>query len=129
MNRIFGITAIVVVGSALCAVGISSVVERSAAPTPESRNKGTHEVVFADVQLPTLPAMPEATAVAIDDSVVDNAPVDEKPVMVLPTYTLAPCPTEDSENCYWDAANMGNGGGTSFISLNGTWYYPEGSGF
>lgn len=29
---------------------------------------------------------------------------------------LAPCPTEDSVNCYWDASTMGNGRGTDFIS-------------
>lgn len=27
------------------------------------------------------------------------------------------CPTEDSNWCYWDAARMGNGQGTSFIAL------------
>jgi len=28
---------------------------------------------------------------------------------------LAPCPTEDSTGCYWDAAAQGNGVGTSFV--------------
>lgn len=33
-----------------------------------------------------------------------------------------PCPTEDSDNCYWNAATMGNGDGTSFVIVNGTVY-------
>jgi hypothetical protein len=51
-----------------------------------------------------------------------------QPAQVLPTYTLPPCPTEDSDNCYWDAARMGNKQGTSFITLNGVTYYPETNG-
>lgn len=43
----------------------------------------------------------------------------------LPTITLPPCEQEDSDNCYWDAQVMGNGTGTSFISLHGTVYYPS----
>lgn len=30
---------------------------------------------------------------------------------------LPPCETEDSHNCRWDATTMGNGGGTSFVSI------------
>lgn len=33
------------------------------------------------------------------------------------------CITEDSTNCYWNAATMGNGQGNSFIDINGTAYY------
>jgi len=33
--------------------------------------------------------------------------------------TLAPCPTEDSTNCFWDAPNVGNGLGTGFVDING----------
>lgn len=29
--------------------------------------------------------------------------------------TLPPCPTEDSDNCYWDADTMGNGQGTDSV--------------
>jgi hypothetical protein len=43
----------------------------------------------------------------------------------LPSITLVPCPQEDSINCYWDAARMGNGQGTSFVNLDGTMYYPR----
>lgn len=42
-----------------------------------------------------------------------------------PTLTLPPCPVEDAENCYWDAARMGNGLGRSFVNIDGTYYYPE----
>ena len=40
------------------------------------------------------------------------------------SMTLPPCPTEDSDNCYWDADTMGNGIGTDFIVIDGTVYYP-----
>lgn len=39
--------------------------------------------------------------------------------------TLAPCTTEDSDNCYWDASTMGNSKGNSFIAWNGNHYYGE----
>jgi hypothetical protein len=38
---------------------------------------------------------------------------------------LSPCAAEDSENCYWNAQDRGNGEGTSFIRLDGVTYYPE----
>lgn len=40
--------------------------------------------------------------------------------------TLTPCVTEDSDNCYWDAVLNGNGEGTSFVTIDGVTYYPEG---
>lgn len=42
-----------------------------------------------------------------------------------PKTPLPPCPTEDSTNCIWDATTSGNGGGTSFVDINGTTYYEE----
>lgn len=30
-----------------------------------------------------------------------------------------PCPTEDSQNCYWDADAAGNGSGESFLTVEG----------
>lgn len=33
-----------------------------------------------------------------------------------------PCETEDSNNCYWDALEMGNGVGRSFLNMNGKLY-------
>lgn len=35
---------------------------------------------------------------------------------------LAPCPTEDSTNCYWDASIQGNGTGQSFANIDGVQY-------
>jgi hypothetical protein len=32
---------------------------------------------------------------------------------------LPPCPTEDSDNCYWDGSVHGNGEGRSFTVVNG----------
>lgn len=39
--------------------------------------------------------------------------------------TMAPCPLEDSTNCYWDASSSGNGVGSSFIDIDGTAYYAK----
>lgn len=36
---------------------------------------------------------------------------------------LMPCDTEDSDNCYWDAEQQGNGVGKSFVVLDGKVYY------
>lgn len=36
---------------------------------------------------------------------------------------LMPCDTEDSDNCYWDAEQQGNGEGKSFVVLDGKVYY------
>lgn len=47
---------------------------------------------------------------------------------VIPEYvygglSIPECATEDSTNCYWNAATMGNGTGSSFIDIDGTAYY------
>lgn len=36
---------------------------------------------------------------------------------------LPECPTEDSADCYWDAAAHGNGLGRSFVDVDGVTYY------
>lgn len=33
-----------------------------------------------------------------------------------------PCAAEDSTNCVWDAAQQGNGRGSSFVDIDGTAY-------
>jgi hypothetical protein len=43
-----------------------------------------------------------------------------------PESTLPACVTEDSDNCFWDAREQGNGAGLSFVTLNGTTYYEGG---
>jgi hypothetical protein len=57
-----------------------------------------------------------------DDPSLEGVVTSDEPV--LPNRTLVPCAQEDSDNCYWDAARMGNHGGTSFITLDGVTYYP-----
>lgn len=37
----------------------------------------------------------------------------------MPADSLPPCATEDSDNCVWDAAKMGNGEGESFYVVDG----------
>lgn len=36
---------------------------------------------------------------------------------------LPPCPTEDSDNCFWQSTVAGNGMGRSFLSINGFTIY------
>lgn len=43
------------------------------------------------------------------------AQADEAPTPQLPSWTQKPCQMEDSVNCFWNAGDMGNGGGHSFI--------------
>lgn len=39
---------------------------------------------------------------------------------------LPPCATEDSTNCFWNAAENGNGQGQSFFNIDGESYYLAG---
>lgn len=39
------------------------------------------------------------------------------------TALTTPCATEDSDNCYWNASLNGNGLGSSFVVVNGEYYY------
>ncbi len=39
-------------------------------------------------------------------------------ITAYPTL-LPPCPTEDSQNCHWDATSQGNGQGRSFVDVLG----------
>lgn len=42
------------------------------------------------------------------------------------THTELPvCPTEDSNECYWDATIQGNGLGTSFVNYDGVTTYLD----
>jgi hypothetical protein len=44
-------------------------------------------------------------------------------VNIASDKVLPPCPTEDSDNCYWDADTMGNGIGRSFTVVDGVVTY------
>jgi hypothetical protein len=46
----------------------------------------------------------------------------------MDTLGLEPCATEDQlTDCYWDAHERGNGQGMSFIIVNGTLTYEDGT--
>lgn len=66
---------------------------------------------------------------AIPAEVQNDTPVEALEMEVeappLPAAEIPPCEFEDSENCYWDAATMGNGEGASFVDVSGTAYYEE----
>ena len=40
---------------------------------------------------------------------------------------LAPCVTEDSDNCYWLADESGNLEGRSFVTIDGEVFYLDGA--
>jgi hypothetical protein len=83
-------------------------------------------------------AIAEAGGICHGEPIADETPTPTEPSSQLgdaaPAHVTAPaapaasalpaCPSEDSDNCYWDAATMGNGTGTSFVMLNGVAYYP-----
>jgi hypothetical protein len=52
-------------------------------------------------------------------------PVTPVTAPTFPDLVLPACPTEDSENCYWDATVRGNHRGESFINWNGVYYYAR----
>lgn len=57
--------------------------------------------------------------------VAPPAPVVTQPAE--PFGNLPPCPTEDSDNCYWDATERGNGEGRSFYVVDGEVTYLDGA--
>jgi hypothetical protein len=64
----------------------------------------------------------DAPTVAPEPGSAASIPIPAPVVATFPDLTLAPCATEDSHNCYWDASRMGNGIGESFIDWNGVTY-------
>jgi hypothetical protein len=65
--------------------------------------------------------------------VIDHNEVDgwwaycEPATAGLTPHYLLPCAVEDSSlDCYWDATVRGNKAGTSFVHIDGVYYYPEG---
>lgn len=57
------------------------------------------------------------------DAPATPTPTPTPDAPVFPTYSVGPCATEDATDCYWDAARMGNGVGTSFVNIGGVYYY------
>lgn len=48
-------------------------------------------------------------------------------LLAVAALILPPCPTEDSDQCYWNAVEHGNGQGTSFIAVDGRVTYLDGT--
>jgi hypothetical protein len=46
-------------------------------------------------------------------------------VFLLLVSLSHPCEFEDSQNCYWNAAERGNGVGQSFINVDDVVLYPD----
>lgn len=44
-------------------------------------------------------------------------------LIVILSFLLPPCQSEDDNNCYWDASIRGNQQGDSFIVVNDNVYY------
>ena len=86
--------------------------------------------VAAPAPLPTVePVLCEpGWTLAEDGSCVNPGFYDDVEASSIgPFYDLAPCTSDgpaESENCYWDAIERGNGVGTDFIQLNGVVYTP-----
>ncbi|WAB09854.1 hypothetical protein SEA_TAGEPHIGHTER_73 [Streptomyces phage TagePhighter] len=82
-------------------------------------------------------AMITVACLALAGAVVDSTerdasaapqPVPPKAVAVAPKLPTTPCPDDDSEskNCYWDAAQRGNGEGYSYwVDANGKVTYLD----
>lgn len=99
-------------------------VSESAAPVEPAPVTDTPAIVTDPVE--PIAECPEATAE--DGSCVPFA-FYEDTSSIGPFYDLAPCTSDgpaESENCYWDASERGDGTGSDFILLNGVTYYPGG---
>lgn len=68
--------------------------------------------------LPEMVPLPEATETP--SPAPDPAPIDPAPEATLP-----PCEYEDSDNCFWDASERGNGYGCDFVTIDGVTTYGE----
>jgi hypothetical protein len=73
---------------------------------------------------------------ALGSSVTVQLMTAANPPIVVPDHSVTsvsliaealdtPCAQEDSDNCYWDAEEQGNGEGTSFVAIDGNVYYGE----
>lgn len=90
-----------------CAVG------EEAIPTDTGYICGPADLPVPDISTPEVLPPPAEEAPIIEDT----TPVSwEKSI-------ATPCAQEDSQNCYWLAAERGNGQGDSFIDLGGVTYY------
>jgi len=96
----------------------STVVTRDAATATQP--EPTTPPMYGAPKPVAMPPAGSAASIPVPPTVGNAEPGDR----VIP-----PCENEDSPNCYWDAATMGDGTGTSFINWDGVYYYPEGSGF
>lgn len=71
---------------------------------------------------------PSISAVSYELVTNNGAPAVERRTESAATITRelvtnTPCPTEDSDNCHWDAATQGNGQGQSFTVTDGVVTY------
>jgi hypothetical protein len=78
----------------------------------------------------TLAADPYHGAPVCTDAIADAGGICHgEPISAVETVSpgilIVPCAQEDSHDCFWDAATMGNGQGTSFVNLAGIYYYPR----
>lgn len=85
----------------------------------------------ADAVAPTpvdVPALCEAGLIPVEDGSCVPPTFFDEPVQ-HPTLTVPPCESDDGYapggSCYWGAATMGNGQGSSFVVLDGVFYYAE----
>ena len=77
--------------------------------------------------VPAYAGIPEHTLDGIEPVGLTEAQ-EEARLAKIGRSTLPTCPTEDSNNCQWDARYQGNGQGRSFVTIDGeTIYTTEGN--
>lgn len=94
---------------------------------PEAPLCGTTQ---ATSELCTVPAYADIPKHQLDglDPVGLTEAQEEARLAKIGRSTLPTCPTEDSDNCQWDARYQGNGQGRSFVTIDGdTIYTTEGN--
>lgn len=126
-------------------IGIVQATEEIPAPAPVVTSQEITAIVHAEEIAPrdeitvtapeiqpeiVTPLEPIAPGSEILEPVTMDAELSDTEIgYVGATFVLEPCQVEDGSGqvaCYWDAATMGNQGGTSVIFLEGEAYYPGG---
>lgn len=118
--------------AALALAGCASVLAPSPAPTVVTHHEYVPVPAVQYVEVPVevpvtvVEYVPTIEYVEVPTPVeVEVHTVEYVEVPVPSAETLPPCAMEDSDNCYWDAATMGNGTGESFVTFRGVTYYAR----
>lgn len=110
--------AALTVAAIATSAALLSTVDTHRATAESASTTAAHTTTAPDITI-ALCSVVNPPAYTRTDVCVGTVGIVSRPVV------LTPCVTEDSDNCYWNAATRFNGKGRSFVVLNGTYYYGK----